>query len=264
MAFDLIRLRKRLDPQSLVAAERHPVTGRPMSHGRRDKARQQPHATLAATRSGASGFGSGAVGLLAAGALVTAAAGGAAAAVKSSSSGEHGEHPAVIGPPSPSPLTTPARTVPSAVSLPKPCDLVTQAAAEQALGAKLDPSENKPASCLYAGKDPSPFRTLEIRYDPPAGVEHIRQTLTAAQVKATPIPALGPGAFVHPPYLQKVNGTTQFLPAEAVVPVGPVAVIFSTITLEEGSSAGLVNPARDASVAAAIAQAVLPAYVQRQ
>ena len=247
-----VRLRKRLDPQSLVAAERHPVTGRLTPNGRRNKSRHAPKASLARS----------AVGVLAVGALMTAAAGGATAAVKASSDDDRTSTPAIAGPTmSPSPLASPATSAPAKASLPAPCQLVSQAAAQAAVGAPVDMSENKPTSCLYAGQGPSPFRTLEVLYDAHFDVNHVRQTLATAHVTATPIAGLGPYAFSHPAFVQTTNGTTQFLPAEAVVPVGDITVVISAITLDEGAGAALVNPARDQSAAVAVAKAALPTYL---
>lgn len=253
----MVRLRKRLDPQSLVAAERHPHTGRLGPNGRANKSHGSPRATLVRH-----GF-SGAAGLVAVGAVVTLVAASATAAMKS---GGSREHPAVdirnAAPPSPVglPVQTAPPSSPAAASLPAPCQLVSKTAAGSALGVPLDLSDNKPTSCLYAGTTPSPFRTLEIRYDPTSSADRIRRQLAAAHVAAKPVPALGSTAFAHPPYTQTVNGQTQFLPAEAVVPVGPFAVVISTITLNEGNSAGFVNPAGDESVAISVAQAALASY----
>jgi hypothetical protein len=251
-----VRLRKRLDPQSLVAAERHPVTGRLVHQGRRNKAHNGPPATLMRHAF------SGSAGVLAAGALVTLVAGGAAAAVKASrSSGRSEGNPAfVTGAPTSPTSPTPRHSAPAA-TLPAPCDLVSQSAAQTAVGVPLDPSENKPTSCLYAGKGPSPFRTLEITYDRQLRPDHVRSTLSAAHVTATPIAVLGAAAFSHPAFVQTVNGTTQFSPAEAVVPVGSLTVVIAAITLDEGAGARLVDPARDEAVTVAVAKAVLATYV---
>jgi hypothetical protein len=149
---------------------------------------------------------------------------------------------------------------PPAAALPAPCKLVSQTAAESAVGVPLDLSDNKPTSCLYAGKAPSPFRTLEIRYDPPASADRIRRQLAAGHVATKPIAALGSTAFAHPPYTTTANGQTQFLPAEAVVPVGPFTVVISAVTLDEGNSPGFVDPAHDEAVAVDVAQAALAQY----
>lgn len=260
MSFDLIRLRKRLDPKSLVAAERDPVTGRLASNGRSNKFHNAPRSAVARA-----GF-SGAAGLLAAGALVTLVAGGAAAAVKSGGSSKpHVSRVAAVtidgGTVTPSPLASPVQTVPPQATLPAPCQLVSQAAARTAVGVPLDTSENKPTSCLYAGTAPSPFQTLEVTYDSHFSPAHVRQTLATAHVAATPIAGLGTGAFSHPAFVQTVNGTTQFMPAEAVVPVGALTVVISTISLDEGAGAKLIDPAHDEAVAVAMAKAVLPPYV---
>ncbi|MDQ1747315.1 MAG: hypothetical protein QOD07_1578 [Frankiaceae bacterium] len=247
-----VRLRKRLDPTSLVAAERHPVTGRLAPHGRRDKARSGVAASMART-----GF-SGLAGVLAAGAVLTLVAGAAAAAVKSGPSGTR-PHPHVAPLAGQSPAPSPTSAAKPA-SLPAPCALVSQAAAQHAVGAPVDTSENKPASCLYAGTAPAPFRTLEIRYERHFDAAHVRQTLAAAHVAPRPLTGLATGAFAHPAFLQTANGTTQFLPAEAVVPVGDVTVIISTITLDE-SAGHLVDPAADEVAAVAVVTAALAPYL---
>jgi len=149
-----VRLRKRLDPQSLVAAERHPATGRLAPHGRRDKARSAPKASLARTR--------GLAGVLAAGALVTAAAGGATAAVKAANSADRPHSaPVPLARQSSAPSSAPSKA--AAASLPAPCELVNQAAAQQAAGVPVEISENRPTSCLYVGTASAPFRSVEIR-----------------------------------------------------------------------------------------------------
>lgn len=257
----MVRLRKRLDPQSLVAAERHPRTGRLVPNGRRNKSHGGPRATLIRH-----GF-SGAAGLLAAGALVTLVTATAAAAVKSTGSSDHPHRgPAALNeqtsPPSPAglPVQSAQPSTPPAASLPPPCQLVSQTAAESALGVPLDLSDNKPTSCLYAGKAPSPFRSLEIRYDPTSSADRIRRQLAAARVATKPVTALGSTAFAHPPYVQTANGQTQFLPAEAVVPVGPFTVVISAVTLDEGNSPGFADPAHDEAVVVAVAQSALAQY----
>jgi len=252
-----VRLRKRLDPQSLVAAERHPVTGRLAPDGRRDKSRARVRASMAVR----TGF-SGTAGVLAVGALLTLAAGGAAAAVKSGSSGARPHRaPSAIAGQSAAPTSRPA-PAPAPASLPRPCTLVSQAVAQTAVGAPVQPSDNKPTSCLYAGAAPSPFRTIEIRYERNFDVAHVQRTLAAAHVAPRPITGLPAGAFSHPAFIQSANGQTQFSPAEAVVPVGPVTVIISTITLDE-SAGKLVNPTLDEVAAAAVAVAALPPYIKQ-
>lgn len=249
-----VRLRKRLDPQSLIAAERHPVTGRLAPHGRRDKARNAPKASLART--------GGIAGLLAAGALVTAAAGGAAATVKAGTTSGR-PHPAPM--PRAEQATEPSSgpTGAPVVTIPSPCQLVSQAVAQRAVGVPVETSEDKPTSCLYAGTAPSPFRSLEIRYDRGFDPNHIRRTLSAAHVTARPVAGLPDDVFSHPAFVQTVNGTTQFSPAEVVVPFGPLAVIISSITIDENGGAGLVDAAHDEAVAIAVARAVLVPYVGR-
>jgi len=61
--------------------------------------------------------------------------------------------------------------------------------------------------------------------------------------------------------MQTTGGTTQVLPAEAVVPVGATTVVISTLTLNEGSADALVDAAHDQAVAVAVARAVLTQYV---
>jgi hypothetical protein len=239
VALDLIRLRKR-----------------------RDKSQHRPRATLARGRFG------GTVGVLAIGALLTAGAGSATAAVKATNSSDHREdNPAVLTQPSSqpssesSPLSSPAPIEPAKVSLPPPCQLLTRAAAQGAVGAPLPISDDKPTSCRYAGLGPSPYQALEISYDPHFDADHLRRTLAAAKVAAKPIAGLGSGAFSYPAFTQPANGTTEFSPAEAVVPLGSLTVVISAITIDEGNAPGLVNPARDEMVAVAVAKAVLSAKI---